>query len=308
VTKRSSRAASRTRLERATISETRRRWRRTANELDATVAKAPERGSVLDQLLAIGEAVPAQLPDMLRLVATQGTQFLRASLDVAAGHEAGVRLAPVAPLARSALLAFSKVVSIATPLCWEVRGIGPALQHYHDGLIDMVVEQDRQTLFDPSSAEATIWQQGGRAAMVSKIGSLREALGEAALKPNGPKHGHVLVDETSWVVDAQAKTIAFRDLVGAPRDEFTDRMRWAWHRGSIVAHAGFATRATPTGLEVLHLSGEEASALIGCATELALTAQHVLEGVWVAAAAPSSFTFNADHRLPKGAPELQAAR
>lgn len=304
---RNQRKASQTRTERSSAQATRREWRRSADNLDAIVAKAPEAGSVLDQLLARRDAVPSDLPDMLRLVTKQGTQFLRASMDVAPVNLEGVRLSPVAPLARSALLAFSKVVSIATPLCWEVRGIGPALQHYHDGLVDMVIEQDRHALFDPSGAGTTIWRQGGRSSMVEKISGLREIMGEKPLKANGPNRGSLLVDEGSWIADAQAQCIAIRQLEGAPRDEFEDRMRWAWHRGSVVAHTGFATEATPAGLVLVYLSGDEATGLIRCATELAVAAQRVLGGAWSANAAPPSFAFNALHRLPKGAPEIQSA-
>lgn len=267
-----------------------------ADTLDALVANPPEAGSVLDQL-ARNNAVP-DLADMLRLVATQGTQFLRTSIGVAPTYGTGVDFSPVAPLARSALLAFSKIVSIAAPLCLEVRGIGPALQHHHDGLIDMVIEQDRHARFEPSSLEATIWRQRGRSSMVSKIDSLRQLMGEKPLNTKGHYWRDKLVSEGSWIADAQAKCIDIRHLGGAPRDEFTYRMEWAWHRGSVVAHAGFASEATPAGMELVYLSGEDASELIRCAAELAVAAHLVVGGVWFAAAAPSSFTFNAKARLP----------
>lgn len=284
--------------------ETRREWRDVAHTLDAIVASPPEAGSVLDQL-AHSNVLP-DLADVLRLVAGQGTQFLRSSIDIAPPGARGVELSPVGPLARSALLAFSKVVSISAPLCWEVRGIGPALQHHHDGLVDMVIEQDRHVGLQPSSNEATIWCEGGRSGMVRRIESLRQALGEKPLKPNGPSAFDQLVTEGSWVVDAQEWCVVLRQLDGAPRDEFTNRIRWAWHRASVVAHAGFGSKPTPAGISLVYLGVDEASLLIRCAAELAVAAQRVLGGVWFVGAAPSSFSFNAEHRLPKSAPRLVA--
>jgi hypothetical protein len=293
----------RNRTDRRHVAQTRRHWRSVADKLDAMVAGNPEPGSVLDQLVQ-AHAFSDNTVRELQLVTTQGTQFLRASLHVVEPTARGVAISPVGPLARSALLAFSKIVAITAPLCWQVRGIGPALQYHHDGLIEMVIEQDRQARFAPASEEATIWGQQ-RPGLVNRIHDLRQVMGEKPLK-NEPTSRDKLVTEGSWVAAAQGLCIALEALEGVPRDEFTYRMQWAWHRGSVVTHAGFGTQMTPAGLSVVYLGAEDASALIRCAVELAVAAQRTVAGAWFADMAPASFDYNPKTRLPRYAPAPQA--
>ena len=259
----------------------RRHFLEIADTLDSLIAGPAEPGSVLDQL-AHQNAGPEGLEIRLRVVTTQGTEFLRSSLRVVEPPASGVTLSPIAPLARAALLAFSKVISISTPLNHKVRDLGPAMQHYHDSLIEMIAEQDRHAMFAPTSNQATLWQSRGRAALLARLADLRTLLGEKPVKAKGPGLGDTLVSETSWIVDAQTRCIEIETLEGAPRDQFMNRMRWAWHRASISAHAGFASEVTPAGVELVYLSPQDASDLIRAAAELAAAAQRVMDGVWSA--------------------------
>lgn len=279
------------------VEKTRRQWLGTVNRLDAIVAGEPEPGSVLNQLARIG--VLPELDTILRVTTLQGTQFIRAAQNVPLTAD-GPELSPVGPLARSALLSLSKVVAIAAPLCLETRGIGPAIQHHHDGLIDLFLEQDRNAEFDPESATSKVWIDKGRAPTLERFNNLRKSLGLKTVPvPKGPSPSHALVTDGSWVWEANRITDTWRAFEGKPSEEESYRMRWAWHRGSVVTHGSFSAVATPNGLSYTYLSPVEATALVRYSVELAAVAQRFLSGIWNANAAPKSFDFNATHRVPR---------
>lgn len=281
--------------------ETREEWRQIAMALLGTPLTEPEPKSVLAQLNE-KDALPPGLLPAAAFVSVQAGRFLLSALDIPLEPDGLGVLAPAGPLARSALLCASKLVSVCAPLCLETRHLGPAAQLTHDVHVEGFLEQERRNAMTPGHPSVTAWLESGRQWQLERINSLRSALGESSLNVDGVRPHHVLVREGMWIWDAQRKSASLRELQGAELDEFDARMEWAWFRGSTITHGAPSFRAEPGGMSYVYLDGEEASALLRCAAEMAVSASMVANGAVRSGAAPASFAWNLGGRLPNRRP------
>lgn len=254
----------------------------------------PEAGSVLGQLANRG----IDLTPAVSFVAQQAGRFLTAALDIPLKPEGPSVLTPIGPLARSALLCGSKLVSVCAPLCLETRQLGPARQLAHDVMIEGYIEQERRQKMLPSDPSAAAWTRQGRNWQLDRINGLRTTLGLAALSAHKISPRHVLVSDGAWIRDAQSKSASVRQLQGAALDEFEARMEWAWFRGSTITHGAPSFRAGSNQMSYVYIDGEEASTLLRCAAEMLVSATVVAGGTVLARAAPKSFDWNTGGLLP----------
>lgn len=299
------------RADRAVDAETFRAWRRVVVDLQAV--PDPEPDSVLKQLLR-ARALPDGFLTALRFLNRQGAACLCAGLNVRDCGLCDADLTPIAPLARSALLAFAKIVAVCAPLCLEVRQVGAARQLWHDNLVNVFVDHERRIEMDfpdgrgasGTAGESASWVDRGRDGLLSDINSLRDAFGMKPIEPGrGVKPGDILVNEGSWIWDAQRKSASVRDLVNAPDGGFERRMQWVWHSASTITHGGMSTFSSTDQKAMLasYLGPVDASAMLGMAVEMGVSAHRLLMGVSLQAASPPQFRFNNEGRLPKAAPK-----
>lgn len=281
--------------------QTRDQWLRVVDELQAI--PEPEPGSVLAQL-ADGDAVH-DLDPALAFLRNQGAACLCTALNVTDCGRCTAPLTTIAPLARSALLCFSKIVAVCAPMVLQVRELGPARQLCHDNLVNMYLDQER--LLEMGVQEGNsgkVWTSRGREVLRTRANDIRASLGEKEIPERPLRPSDTLVGEGVWIWDGQRKSAFLRDLVGAPKEEFEQRMQWAWHRASVVTHGGMTTQhaSDGRGLQAMYVSPQVASNLLRTAVEMGLSAHHVLHALSDTDGAPPEFAWNSDGALPRSVP------